>query len=80
MIRSLNRTNELLQQERELTRSLLEENYGLKSKLAKLAAIGPCPESAPQGTKKQKNLYPAAPGNNSTIESKEKKDQTKLLK
>ena len=36
LIRSLNQTNELLQQERELTRSLSEENYGLKSKLVKV--------------------------------------------
>ena len=79
LIRSLNRTNELLQQERELTRSLLEENYGLKSKLVKLAATGPIQKAAPQGTEKQNNLYPVTPGNNSTIESKEKKDETILL-
>ena len=79
LIRFLNRTNQLLQQERELTRSLLEENYGLKSKLVKLAATGPIQKAAPQGAEKQNNLYPVTPGNNSTIESKEKKDETILL-
>ena len=79
LIRSLNRTNELLQQERELTRSLLEENYGLKSKLVKLEATRPTQKSAPQGTEKQNNLYTVTPGNTRTIESKEKKDETVLL-